>query len=44
MLAQALQTYQYLVRRVADGTLSLPTGARKVATFGHFKRAKNDKA
>ncbi|AHI23987.1 isopenicillin N synthase family dioxygenase [Komagataeibacter swingsii] len=44
MWAQALQTYQYLVRRVADGTLSLPTGARKVATFGHFKRTKNDKA
>ncbi|MFT8418269.1 MAG: 2-oxoglutarate and iron-dependent oxygenase domain-containing protein [Acetobacter sp.] len=38
MWAQALQTYQYLVRKVEKGDLSLPEGARKTATFGHFKR------
>ncbi|MFT8467825.1 isopenicillin N synthase family dioxygenase [Acetobacter syzygii] len=38
MWAQALQTYQYLVRKVEKGDLQLPTGARKTATFGHFKR------
>lgn len=38
MWAQALQTYQYLVRKVEKGDLKLPEGARKTATFGHFKR------
>ncbi|MCI1796410.1 MAG: isopenicillin N synthase family oxygenase [Acetobacter lovaniensis] len=38
MWAQALQTYQYLVRKVEKGDLKLPAGARKTATFGHFKR------
>ncbi|MFT9019425.1 isopenicillin N synthase family dioxygenase [Acetobacter malorum] len=40
MWAQALQTYQYLARRVEAGTLALPAGARKTATFGHFKKTK----
>ncbi|GBQ22597.1 isopenicillin N synthase [Gluconacetobacter sacchari DSM 12717] len=38
MWSQALQTYQYLVRRVERGELALPAGARGTATFGHFKR------
>lgn len=38
MWSQALQTYQYLARKVAAGTLQLPIGARGTATFGHFKR------
>lgn len=38
MWSQALQTYQYLVRKVDKGELKLPEGARKTATFGHFKR------
>lgn len=38
MWSQALQTYQYLVRKVEQGELALPTGARGTATFGHFKR------
>ena len=38
MWSQALQTYQYLVRKVEKGDLKLPEGARKTATFGHFKR------
>lgn len=38
MWAQALQTYQYLVRKVEKGDIKLPEGARKTATFGHFKR------
>lgn len=44
MWAQALQTYQYLVRHVQEGKLTLPEGARKTATFGHFKRAKSEPA
>jgi len=38
MWSQALQTYQYLARKVANGELALPQGARGTATFGHFKR------
>ncbi|MFI8480703.1 isopenicillin N synthase family dioxygenase [Pseudomonas sp. NPDC078700] len=37
MWAQALQTYQYLRQRVADGTLNLPEQARKPSSFGHLK-------
>ncbi|MFT8671582.1 isopenicillin N synthase family dioxygenase [Acetobacter orientalis] len=40
MWAQALQTYQYLTRRVAAGEISLPQGARKTATFGHLHKTK----
>ena len=38
MWGQALQSYQYLVRKVADGVLRLPDKARKPATFGHLKK------
>ena len=38
MWAQALQTYQYLNRRLQAGELSLPERARKPASFGHLKR------
>ncbi|MBM9401972.1 isopenicillin N synthase family oxygenase [Gluconacetobacter azotocaptans] len=37
MWAQALQTYRYLGRRVAEGTLALPEGARRPSSFGHLK-------
>jgi isopenicillin N synthase-like dioxygenase len=37
MWAQALQTYQYLRQRVADGQLALPQHARKPSSFGHLK-------
>lgn len=38
MWGQALQSYQYLVQKVADGVLKLPAQARKPATFGHLKK------
>ncbi|WP_263264520.1 2-oxoglutarate and iron-dependent oxygenase domain-containing protein [Pseudomonas sp. RIT-PI-S] len=37
MWGQALQTYQYLRRKVAAGELQLPSHARKPASFGHLK-------
>ncbi len=38
MWSQALQTYQYLVRKVERGELALPSGARGTATFGRLKK------
>ncbi|WP_285962507.1 isopenicillin N synthase family dioxygenase [Pseudomonas tohonis] len=37
MWAQALQTYQYLRRRVEAGEIALPERARKPSSFGHLK-------
>ncbi|NCE89186.1 isopenicillin N synthase family oxygenase [Pseudomonas sp. L13] len=37
MWSQALQTYQYLVKKVAQGTLTLPDRSRKPSSFGHLK-------
>lgn len=37
MFGQALQTYQYLRRKVASGELKLYDKARKPASFGHLK-------
>jgi isopenicillin N synthase-like dioxygenase len=37
MWSQALQTYQYLKKRVADGQLQLPERARRPSRFGHLK-------
>jgi hypothetical protein len=37
MWGQALQTYQYLVRKVANGSLKLPEKSRKPSSFGHLK-------
>lgn len=37
MWSQALQTYSYLIGKVARGELQLPAGARKPASFGHLK-------
>lgn len=37
MYGQALQTYQYLRQRVANGEVQLPGKARKPASFGHLK-------
>ncbi len=37
MWAQALQTYQYLRQRVADGQIALPEHTRKPSSFGHLK-------
>ncbi|NHN88235.1 isopenicillin N synthase family dioxygenase [Acetobacter conturbans] len=38
MWSQALQTYQYLVRKVEKGELALPQGARGTSTFGHLNK------
>lgn len=38
MWGQALQSYQYLVKKVADGVLKLPERARKPSSFGHLKK------
>lgn len=37
MWSQALQTYQYLKKRVEDGQLQLPERARAPSSFGHLK-------
>lgn len=37
MWSQALQTYQYLVRKVEQGSLALPEHSRKPSSFGHLK-------
>ncbi|PXW25464.1 isopenicillin N synthase family dioxygenase [Paraburkholderia caballeronis] len=39
MWSQALQTYQYLQRRVEAGDAALPRNARRPASFGHLKKA-----
>ncbi len=38
MYSQALQTYQYLRKRVQSGELQLPAKARKPSSFGHLKK------
>ncbi|WP_222594251.1 isopenicillin N synthase family dioxygenase [Kozakia baliensis] len=38
MWSQALQTYRYLIEKVKRGELSLPSGTRKTASFGHLGR------
>ncbi len=38
MYGQALQTYQYLRKRVENGEVQLPTKARKPSSFGHLKK------
>lgn len=35
LYAQTIQTFSYLKKRLADGTLSLPAGAKNLASFGH---------
>jgi isopenicillin N synthase-like dioxygenase len=35
LYAQTMQTFAYLKKRLADGTLSLPAGAKELASFGH---------
>jgi isopenicillin N synthase-like dioxygenase len=37
MFGQALQTYQYLRRKVDSGEIELPAKARKPSSFGHLK-------
>src|SRR5207253_6698449 len=37
MYGQALQTYQYLRKRVENGEIQLPEKARKPSSFGHLK-------
>ncbi|WP_248800251.1 isopenicillin N synthase family dioxygenase [Pseudomonas sp. MWU13-2105] len=37
MYGQALQTYQYLRKRVENGEIALPEKARKPSSFGHLK-------
>jgi isopenicillin N synthase-like dioxygenase len=41
MWGQALQTYQYLKKRVADGQLQLSDRARRPSSFGHLKNQPN---
>jgi isopenicillin N synthase-like dioxygenase len=38
MYGQALQTYQYLRKRVENGEVQLPAKARKPSSFGHLKK------
>lgn len=35
LYAQTMQTFSYLKKRLADGTLSLPIGAKDLSSFGH---------
>ena len=42
MWSQALQTYQYLKRRVELGQLQLPERARRPSSFGHLKHQANE--
>jgi isopenicillin N synthase-like dioxygenase len=35
LYAQTMQTFAYLKKRLADGTLSLPTGAKELASYGN---------
>lgn len=35
LYAQTIQTFSYLKQRLANGTLSLPPGAKSLASFGH---------
>ncbi|WPP00539.1 2-oxoglutarate and iron-dependent oxygenase domain-containing protein [Pseudomonas sp. HR96] len=37
MFGQALQSYQYLRRKVENGEIQLPAKARKPSSFGHLK-------
>ncbi|WP_213880540.1 2-oxoglutarate and iron-dependent oxygenase domain-containing protein [Pseudomonas sp. dw_358] len=37
MFGQALQSYQYLRRKVENGEIQLPSKARKPSSFGHLK-------
>jgi isopenicillin N synthase-like dioxygenase len=41
MWGQALQTYQYLKKRVEDGQLQLSDRARRPSSFGHLKNQPN---
>lgn len=38
MYGQALQTYQYLRKRVENGEVQLPAKTRKPSSFGHLKK------
>jgi isopenicillin N synthase-like dioxygenase len=44
MFGQALQTYQYLRKKVASGELKLYEKARKPSSFGHLKNQATDPA
>ncbi|MEQ1598390.1 MAG: 2-oxoglutarate and iron-dependent oxygenase domain-containing protein [Methylotenera sp.] len=35
LYAQTMQTFAYLKKRLADGAISLPDGAKNLASFGH---------
>lgn len=39
LYAQTIQTFSYLKKRLADGTLSLPEGAKALSSFGHQAQA-----
>jgi isopenicillin N synthase-like dioxygenase len=42
MFGQALQTYQYLRKRVENGEIALPEKTRKPSSFGHLKNQTPD--
>lgn len=46
LYAQTMQTFSYLKKRLANGTLSLPTGSKSLASFGHQaqQQLSNEKA
>lgn len=46
LYAQTMQTFSYLKKRLANGTLSLPAGAKSLASFGHQaqQQLSNEKA
>jgi hypothetical protein len=35
LYAQTMQTFAYLKKRLAEGSLSLPAGAKALSSFGH---------
>jgi isopenicillin N synthase-like dioxygenase len=43
LYAQTMQTFAYLKKRLADGTLSLPEGAKGLSSFGHQPQQKTYK-
>ncbi|MFT4046226.1 MAG: 2-oxoglutarate and iron-dependent oxygenase domain-containing protein [Solimonas sp.] len=40
--AQTMQTFSYLKKRLAQGTLALPSGAHALSSFGHKPREKHE--
>jgi hypothetical protein len=41
LFAQTAQTFDYLMKQLADGSLVLPEGSKAVATFGQGAKQSN---